>query len=249
MALKRIFRAVLSKLPIVLIVTIIFGAVGGYINYNVLPKKYSASATFYVLNMNYDIKDNKNYEGAATYSNLRTSSMLIDDYNVLATSKKVKDKVASNLNMKSLTSCKISISNASNTVENTRVMKMTVVCSDAKMAAEVANEMVTVFKETINEMMQTENIIPVDEATVPTKAISPAKEKNTVLCMAAGFLVSICIIVLIELLDNTVKTIEEAEALFDLPILAQIGHLRGTSEESHKDTDEKQKGKKRVKEK
>lgn len=248
MTIKRLVTALLSNLLIIMIVTAVFGIVGGYINYNVIHEKYTAYSTFYVLEKK---TDNVDENDSTSYSDLRTSQMLVDDYNVLATSRRVKEKVASNIGVKTLASYKITISSN----ENTRVMKLTVTGEEKELTAKIANEMVEVFKETVIEIMNVENVNVVDYAQTPTKPSSPAKLKNTILSTSAGFVVSCGVVLLIELLDNTIKSAEEIEELFELPVLAQVGRLKGTSndeleaEEDSSPDDEKKdaKSKKRKK--
>lgn len=223
MTIKRLITALLSNLIIIVVVTLIFGIVGAYVNYSVIHPKYTAYSTFYVL----DTKNNQTGKDTSntTYSDLRISELLVADYNVLATSKRVRDQVAANIGIKSLAGYKISVSNN----QDTRVIKMTVVGEDPEMTAKIANEMVSVFKDTVIEIMKVENVNVVDYAEVPKSPSSPAKLKNTVACLAAGFVISSGVIILLELLDNTVKSAEEIEEMFDLPVLAQIGRLRGTT--------------------
>lgn len=222
MTIKKLLTALLSNLIIIIVVTLIFGIVGGYINYYVIHPKYTAYSTFYVLDTK---SQQKEEDSSTTYSDLRISDLLVADYNVLATSKRVKDKVASNIGIPSLAGYKINISSS----DNTRVMRMAVVGEDREMTARIANEMVSVFKETVIDIMNVENVNVVDYAEVPRTASSPAKLKNTIFCLAVGFAISSGVVILFELLDNTVKSPEEVEELFELPILANIGRLRGTS--------------------
>ena len=223
MTIKRLITALLSKIPIILIITIVFGVAGGYINYNVIPEKYTSYSTFYVLEKTKTDEDETNQ---TSYTDLRLSELLVADYNELATSKRVKNKVASNLGRSSLSGYKISVSSK----ENTRVMKLTVVGEDPEVATQIANEMVKVFSETVIDIMSVENVNVVDYAEVPSSPSSPAKMKNTIVSIAAGVIISCGVILLVELLNNTIKRVEEIEETLNLPVLAQIGRFRGALE-------------------
>ena len=241
MTTKRLITALLSKIPIIIIVTIISGVAGGYINYNIVPEKYTSYSTFYVLE-----KTNPEEEGkdSTSYTDLRLSELLVADYNELATSKRVKNKVASNLGFSSLSGYKISVSSK----ENTRVMKLTVIGEDRETATQIANEMVKVFSETVIDIMSVENVNIVDYAEVPKSPSSPAKSKNTILCTAAGAVITCGVVLLIELLNNTIKRVEEIEETLNLPVLAQIGRFRGAIEtKDDESSDDKRSAKKRRK--
>lgn len=241
MTIKRMLDALLSKLPIIIIVTLIAGVIGGCINYFVLPEKYTATATFYVLSKSMDYDTD---EETASYNDLKISNLLVMDYNVLATSRRVKDKVAANVGLENLQGFSISVS----LTDETRVMKMSVTCQNPTLSARVANEMVNVFSEVVGEIMNVENVNVVDEATVPTSPSSPKKLQNTILIMAAGFGVAVATIVIIELLDNTVRNADDVEENFGVPVLAQVGRIRGTEEEEKKESVDKKKKENKAKE-
>lgn len=230
MTLKRIFHAILSKLPIIIGAAVICGLVGGYINYFVLTEEYTATATFYVLSKSLDYDTN---EESASYSDIRVSDLLVSDYNALATSKRVKNKVAENVGLSSLTGYNVSVSLSN----DTRVMKMIVKGKNPALAAKIANEMVDVFSDFVKEIMNVENVNIVDEATVPKTPSSPKKLNNTILITAAGAILAAGIVVIIELFDNTVKTADDIEENFGVPVLAQVGLFHdedGESEDNKK---------------
>lgn len=228
MTIKRLVFAILNKLPIILAIAIACGIIGGYVNYRVLPEKYTAKATFYVGN-----------SGATenTLTDIRISDLLVADYNKLAVSKRVKNKVAENIGLDSLNGYSITVSSS----DDTRVMELKVTCENPELAAKVANEMVFVFSDTVQEIMDVENVNLVDEAIVPKSPSSPAKLKNTLICIVLGGLVSSGVVVLIEMLDNTIRTAEDIEENFGLPILAQVGRMSDISGDSSDDNEDDKK--------
>ena len=232
MTVKRLMYAVFAKLPIILLATIIFGAVGGYVNYVVIHEKYTATSTFYVLSKTSE--DGSQSQGTgADYTDVRLSDLLVADYNELVKSRRVKEQVAANVGIENLKGYTIKVE----TGEETRVIKLSVTCEKPEMAARVADEMVSVFSETVEEILNVENVNVVDKAQIPTSPSSPAKFRNTLFSAVAGAAVAAGLIVVVELLDNTIRTADEIEETFGIPVLAQIGRMRGTSDYEKKSTD------------
>jgi|GEM_PF-4877830 len=65
-----------------------------------------------------------------------------------------------------------------------------------------------------------------DRAPIPSSPLKPNMKFNFVLAMLAGILTGITLAFLIEHLDRSVKSPEEAESLFKLPLLARIPNIR-----------------------
>lgn len=211
MTIKKVLDVILQKASVIILVAVIFGTVGGYYYFFIAQSEYTASTQFFVLNNN--IQDE-----SVDLTQLKISDMLIADYNVIATSKSVKDEVAQRLNLPNLSGYNISVSS----VNQTRVLKIIVVYKDPKLAAAVANKLVEVFSERVKEIMNVDNVNIIDVALVPKSASGPARLRNTVFLAFAGFVLTVAIIILREMLDNTVKTAEDIEEIFEISVLAQV---------------------------
>lgn len=79
------------------------------------------------------------------------------------------------------------------------------------------------FKETsVAGNMDAGNARVVDPAIVPTTPVRPDKRKIIMLTMMLALFMGIVVIYLLELLDNTIKTAEEAEEKLGLPVLGMV---------------------------
>lgn len=213
---KRLTSSLLQLLPLILVVTMIFGAVGGYVNYFVLESEYTATTTFYVM-APVEENDSDNNSIITYYEKLAL------DYSVIATSRTVTSTVAKNLGMEDgLSDYEIKVS----TVEETRVMKLTVTGKDTEMVRKIADEMVSVFTDTVKRTIGAENVNVIDYAYVARTG--PMRMQNTILIALAGAILVVGLIVLKEFTDTTLRTAEEVEATFDLPVLAQVNRIKGS---------------------
>ncbi len=219
---KRLTTSLIQLLPLILVVTIIFGAVGGYINYFVLESEYTATTTFYVM-APVEENDSDNNSIITYYEKLAL------DYSVIATSRTVTSTVAKNLGMEDgLSDYEINVS----TVEETRVMKLSVTGKDTEMVRRIADEMVSVFTDTVKRTIGAENVNVIDYAHVVRTG--PMRMQNTILIALAGAILVIGLIVLKEFTDTTLRTAEEVETTFDLPVLAQVNRIKGSQSNKNK---------------
>jgi polysaccharide biosynthesis transport protein len=79
----------------------------------------------------------------------------------------------------------------------------------------------------ISENQNTGNVLPIETAVLPEKPISPKILLNLAIGTVMGLLLGVGTALLLEALDNSVKTVKEAEALFDMTVLGKIPLLEG----------------------
>lgn len=68
----------------------------------------------------------------------------------------------------------------------------------------------------------------IEPAVVPTVPIGPRLIQNVLLAVIAGLLLSLAAIVLLELIDDTIKTTDDARRTLGLPTLGSIARIGGT---------------------
>ncbi len=69
----------------------------------------------------------------------------------------------------------------------------------------------------------------VDKAILPELPVTPEKKKDILIGLLGGFVAGLIIALILETLDDTVRTSEEAEALSHLPALAVVPQFHGPS--------------------
>ncbi len=218
---KRLMTALIQLIPLILVVTIIFGAVGGYINYFILEPEYTAITSFYVM-APYEGEVDDNSSVITYYEKLAL------DYSEIATSRTITSEVAKNLGLENLGDYEIKVVPA----EGTRVMELTVTGNDSDLVKDIANEMVKVFTETVKRVIGAENVNVIDYAYVVRTG--PMRARNTVLIALAGAVFVVGLIVLKEFADTTFRTAEEVEEMLDLPVLAQVNRIKSTQSKGKK---------------
>ena len=113
-------------------------------------------------------------------------------------------------------------------VEYTEIIKITVIDKSPEMASKMANEASRIFTEYVSGIMRIENIQFIDMAEVPAIPYKPKTALNILISAAAGLMTGLLMALLLEYFDNTIKTQEDIENCFRLPVIGVIPEVRQT---------------------
>ena len=218
--LKEIFNLFWDKkLQIILIVAILF-VVGVIYTLGFVKPVYTASTTLVLAKME-DKKDGTTTETGVTTSDVTLNSKLVSTYSELVKSKKVLRKVISNLGMK-LDEDKLRGNVSVSSVKDTELIQITVTNEDPAVSSKVANEIAKVFIENIKEIYDLNNVHIVDEAETPDSPSNIHHIRNVVIFTFAGVVIAVVYVLLLNMLDTTVKSAADVEKLLGIPVLASI---------------------------
>lgn len=212
--LRQVLSVVISKLAIIIIVGVIFGlATFVYTKFFVRPT-YVSQASLYVLN-----KQNAN--SATTYSDLQSSTQLTQDYMVLVKSRTVLEKVISELGINMSYGQLYQMITVTNKT-NTRILDISVAGHDQYQVKEIAEKVAVVSGDSICSIMQIEKCEVFDHAVVPTAPSAPNVMRNVLIAGVIGVILTIAIVVVRFLLNDTITTSEDVERYLGLSTLALI---------------------------
>ena len=207
----------LKKRILVILAALLAGAVivGVYTKAFITPM-YSATSTMLVLTKETTL---------TSLADLQIGSQLTSDYSMLITSRTVLQDVVDELNLdmdyKELKSS-ISINNPT----DTRILEITVTNSDPKMCKTIVDDLAKTASKFIGEQMEVTEPKIIEEGEVPTDKISPNTTKNIMIGALAGLVLSAGVVVLITLMDDTIKTEEDIERYLGLSTLASVPDRR-----------------------
>ena len=156
-----------------------------------------------------------------TTTDITLNSKLVSTYSVLVRSKDVLSQVISNLGMD------ISWENLRNnvkvsSVEDTEVIEISVTTKNVEDSAKIANEIAKVFTEKVAEIYNINNVHVVDEAEVEYTPSNINHKKDVIIFAFIGLVVAVIYVLIANMLDTTIKTAEDIEKEFKLPVLASI---------------------------
>ncbi len=205
---------------LIIILGLLLGGISYGVSSYVLTPKYDSNATMIVSNSTGT--DSQNPEQTnVDFGQIQANKALISTYSEIVKSRGIADKVISNLNLDmdyGEFSEKVSIE----PVKDTQIISVKVVDTISERAQDIANETANIFKDSIGDIMKVDNVQILDGATLPEKPSSPNIKKNTAIGVVLGLILGIMISIFKELADTTIKSQDDINKYFDLPVIGII---------------------------
>lgn len=219
--LSELFMALWHKAHIIVLAGIAAALLAFIATKLFMTPMYTSETQMYVLS-----KQDGNAN--VTYSDLQTGTQLTKDYMELVKTDPVLEKVISETGI-DMTIDELKGHITVTTPTDTRITTIAVENEDPKKAKEIANSLRVAVGEQIVAIMAVDAVNTVAEASLPTHPSSPSTMKNTAIGGILGILIAIGVIVLIFVLDDTIKTPEDVEYYLQLNVLASLPIKEGTA--------------------
>ncbi len=209
----ELLAVVLSKIWIVILCAVI-GAAAAYLfcTFLITPK-YESTTKIYVIN--------RQNSDALTYSDLQSGSQLTKDYQELVTSRPVLEEVKAELGL-DIENEKFKKAITVSVPTDTRIVSITAEDTDPYLARAIADKVRVSAANHIANVMNTEAVNVVEEANLPTKISSPKTIRDTVIGGVIGAFIAVMIIIIIYIMDDTIKNPDDVEKFLGLSVLGSI---------------------------
>ena len=215
--LKELFNIFWSKKLQIIIIVVIFAIVGVIYTIGFTTPKYSASTTLVLASQQ---KEQESIN-VTTATEITVNSKLVSTYSELVKSKNILRQVKSNLNLnESEANLRKNIKVSS--VKDTELIEITVMDESPINAAKIANEIANVFTEKVKEIYNIQNVQIVDTAETPNSPSNISHKKDIAIFTLVGAVVAVGYVLILNMLDTTIKSAEDVEKLLGLPVLASI---------------------------
>lgn len=220
--LMKIVEGMIQRLWIIILAMIIGGvALFSYASFMVTPL-YESSILLYVNNSSFSV-------GATSFSisssEISAAKSLVDTYLViLKTRSTLNDVIAQGSLNYTYEELRDMISAQS--VNDTEVFSITVTSPDPQEAEHIANTIARVLPNKIADIVEGSSVRIVDYAVVPFQKVSPSISKYTILGLLGGLLLSCAIIVLMEIMDDQIRSEDYLiETYGSIPLLTTVPDL------------------------
>jgi len=213
----RDFLHILSKRIYVLVLLPLFAGFVAYIFCTIfLLPVYEANTTVYVIS--------KSTDPQAGYSNndLVVSQQLVKDYQEFIKSRIVIENVMQDMQLEGVSYENLSKRITVKRKNDTRILEIAVRDTNPYLARDIAEKVTITFKEKVVELMNIENVNILDTARVPDYPVSPDTSRSVLFSFFAGLLAAIGLILLIDYMDNTIKSPEDVAKYLKLSVLGNI---------------------------
>ncbi|MEE0079829.1 MAG: Wzz/FepE/Etk N-terminal domain-containing protein [Holdemanella sp.] len=211
--LLELFRAILKYIKLIIVLCIVFGAGGFFGTKFLITPTYTARTSIY-------LTPQISESGSLDYNSQMANSKLVTNVVNLMTQNNIMSEVAKDVGLENSSSVKkcISVTNES----NTEIITVTATTTDPKLSKDIANDTVNTFINTMQKNLNVRNIEIVDKAKLSYIPSGPNIKKNTMMASLVGGLIGVGYAVLKFLLDNRLRTKEEAEKYLGIPVFAEF---------------------------
>ena len=217
--LKEIFNLFWTKKVQIILIVAIFMVIGVIYTYAFVKPVYTSSTSLLLAKA--EGQKNANGDDTITTSDITLNSKLVSTYSELVKSKKVLRAVITNLGM-NLDEEALRNNIKVSSIKDTEFIQIAVTNRTPEVAARVANETAKVFIENVKEIYKINNVSIIDEAEVPDTPSNIHHTRDIIIFAFGGLVLAVIYVLLVNMLDTTVKSAEDVEKLLDVPVLASI---------------------------
>ena len=215
--LKELLMLFWNKKVKILLIVAIFVLIGIIYTIGFVTPVYTSSTTLLLGKS----ESSTGTTDTITTTDITLNSKLVSTYSTLIKSKSVLRPVISNLSI-DLSEAELEKSITVSQEKDTEIIRISVTNANATTAAKVANEVEKVFSQRVSEIYKINNVQVVDEAEVSTSPSNINHAKDVMIFAFAGIVVAAMYVLIGNMLDTTIKSAEEVEKEFKVPVLASI---------------------------
>lgn len=218
--LKELFNLFWNKKLQIILIVLIFIVLGVIYTVGFTTPMYTSSTTLL-------LAGTEKQEGQAqttnsiTATDITINSNLVSTYSELVKSKNVLSQVISNLGI-DINEDELRKNISVTAVKNTELIEIAVTTQNPEYAPKIANETAKVFIQKVAEFYNINNVHIVDEAEISQEPSNINHQKDIIIFAFIGLVVAVVYVLVANMLDTTIKTAEEIEKYFKVPVLASV---------------------------
>ncbi len=217
--IQHIFKCVWRRLWAIVLVGVIGAGIGFSVARFVVPPKYMAKVMMYVNNSDISVGN-----FSISSSEITAAQSLIKTYGRILDNRTTLEKVikAENLNYTYTELSRMLRTYAEN---ETEVMSVEVISENPEEAVRIANRIAEILPKRIGEIIVGSTVEVIDSADPNPKKVSPSVTNYTAVGFAAGAFVTLVVLIVLAILDDTIHDEEYLLRNYDYPILAKVPDL------------------------
>ncbi len=220
--IMELFYVIRSKLLLIILSALIFGIGAGVFTHYMITPMYSSSSSIYVLSK----------ESVVSYSDFMVGSSLTSDYMEMIKSRTVMERVIKNLGLENeVTVEELRSSVSINNPSDTRMLNITAVNKDPRIAKAIVDEVAQVSVQRISEIMDVEEPNIYETGRIAANPISPNLKKNVFAAGLLGAIIAAAIFIILHLMNDSIHSPEDVEKYLKLNVLAAIPVEEGKVEQ------------------
>ena len=225
--LLALARAVWKRIWAVIAAVLVGAAAAfSYAEFFITPL-YEAKAMLYVNNSSISVGSTSS---SISSGDLTAAQSLVQTYIVILKSRQSLEAVIEQAELPYTYEQLASMVSAS-AVNETEIFEVTVTDADPEEAELIANTIADILPDKIAEIVEGSSVRIVDYAVVPAYPVSPSVTKYTLIGFLLGGVLSVGVIVLMELLNESIRSEDYLIQTYNLPILAVVPAMTASGKE------------------
>lgn len=225
----HIFKSLWRRAWVIVLCGLLTAAIGFSLAKFVMEPTYSSHVMLYVNNSSFSLGNTSfsisSSEQTAAQNLVRTYGVILDSRSTLL---RVIEKAEVDYSWKRVSGM-IDYAPAN----DTEIMRVTVTCGNPYEASRIANTIAEVLPMRINEIIDGASMEVVDSAIPETNKVGPSVSKYTAVGMMLGVVLSVVVLTILALLDDTIHDEEYVLNTYDYPILGKVPNLLNTGSKSY----------------
>lgn len=177
-----------------------------------MTPQYTASSMIYILTETTSV---------TSLADIQIGDSLAQDFMILGKSRPVVERVIKQLDLNASYKEVVDSIVFENPTDS-HILKISVTNPNPELAAEIANALAEATKAQIADVMGTDEPNSVEEAIIPEHPSSPNTMKNTMLGALLGLVLSCGVLIVLHLMDDTIKEEEDVRKYLHLNTLAAL---------------------------
>ena len=223
--LAHVVKVVWQHIRAVVIASLCTAVIGFLLAAVIIKPTYSSSVMLYVNNSSFNVGD---LGFSISSSELTAAQSLAKTYTVLLKNRTTLERLIEETDIE-YTWEELYDMIESSPVNETEVMQVTVTCHNPYEAQRIAKGIEVVLPKVVAEVIEGATMEVVDFAYVDTDKVGPSVTLYTAVGLVVGLLLSVAVLIVLALMDNTVHDEEYVIRTFGYPILAQVPNLNESS--------------------
>ena len=225
LSIEEIIGIIFKKWWIVLISFIIGGVLAFTYTEVFISPVYVSKGTLYVNNKGIPGMM-PNVETSINANDLSVALKLVDTYTVILKSNRFMEIVSEKIDLP-YTYNQLRDMVSLKGVNETEVLEVSVAAGNPEHAKMIAQAVLENSKAEIVRVVEAGSVKIVDDASTPISPSSPNKKANTLIGMILGIVISVGLMLIVELLDVSVKNEEDLVINYGIPVVGSIPSLDG----------------------
>lgn len=225
--IQKIVAILLSKIKFIFLLSVVVGMLFFLYSKFMITPMYSTSAMMYVQNYNSKADRDKSNDDGEESINEKNQKIYVSDIQGSATLAEIcvillqnSDEIVSIYD-----GCNVSMA----VQEGTFFVNIDVSGPDPQKCANVANQVIEKSKEVFKENFDYGKIGAIREAEVPYTPYEPRNTKNGIVGILVGLVAACIISILLELIDTTIKSDDDIQQMYGIPVFAEIPDFESQS--------------------